>query len=70
MPRATKKRAFFALYCTELFEETGKKVHNYTVLLNTTTIDTKAFTVKKYCPTLKKHTVHKATKVSRTQNKK
>ncbi|MCB9809655.1 50S ribosomal protein L33 [Candidatus Peribacteria bacterium] len=69
MPRATKKRAFFSLYCTELQQETGKKVGNYTVLLNTQNIDVKSFEQKKYCPALRKHTIHKAQRISRTQNK-
>ena len=64
-----KKRAFFALYCTEIFEAEGKRVENYKIMLNPTNTDVKAFTARKYCPRLRKHTIHKARQISRSQNK-
>lgn len=64
-----KKRAFFALYCTELYEQLGKRVENYKIMLNPTNTDVKAFTARKYCPRLNKHTIHKARQISRSQNK-
>lgn len=69
MARATKKRAFFSLYCTECMEKTGKRVENYTVLLNTQNTNPKEFTARKFCPALNKHTIHKAKQISRSQNK-
>lgn len=69
MARATKKRAFFNLYCTECKEKEGKWVFNYKILLNTQNTNPKEFTVRKYCPRLNKHTVHKAKQISRAQNK-
>jgi len=69
MARATKKRSFFALYCTECKETLGKRIENYTILLNTQNTNPKEFTAKKYCPLLKKHTIHKAKAISRSQNK-
>ena len=64
-----KKRAFFALYCTEIFEKVGKRVENYVVMLNPQNTNPKEFTARKYCPQLRKHTVHKAKQISRSQNK-
>lgn len=67
MARATKKRAFFALYCTECMEKDGKRVENYKILLNTHNTNPKEFTARKYCPRLNKHTIHKARQISRSQ---
>ena len=64
-----KKRAFFALYCTEVLENLGKRVENYVVMLNPTNTNVKEFSARKYCPLLRKHTVHKAKQISRSQNK-
>lgn len=69
MARATKKRAFFALYCTECMEKEGKRVENYKILLNTQNTNPKEFTLKKFCPRLNKYTLHKARQISRSQNK-
>ena len=69
MARATKKRHFFALYCTELMEKEGKRVENYKILLNPQNTNPKEFTVRKFCKRLNKHTVHKAKQISRSQNK-
>ncbi len=69
MARATKKRSFFALYCTECMEKEGKRVENYKILLNTQNTNPKEFTARKYCPRLRKHTIHKAKQISRAQNK-
>jgi ribosomal protein L33 len=64
-----KKRAFFALYCTECMETLGKRVENYIIMLNPTNTNPKEFTARKYCKRLRKHTVHKAKQISRSQNK-
>ncbi len=69
MARATKKRAFFSLYCTEVFEKLGKRMENYKILLNTQNTNPKEFEIRKFCPRLKKHTIHKAKQISRSQNK-
>ncbi len=69
MARATKKRAFFALWCTECKERDDKRRENYKILLNTQNTDVKQFTVNKYCPFCRKHTVHKTKQISRSQNK-
>ncbi len=69
MARATKKRAFFSLYCTECMETLGKRIENYKILINTQNQNPKEFEVKKYCPKLRKHTIHKAKQISRSQNK-
>ncbi|HEY5714683.1 MAG TPA: 50S ribosomal protein L33 [Candidatus Gracilibacteria bacterium] len=64
-----KKRAFFALYCTECMESEGKRVENYIVMLNPQNTNPKEFEARKYCPRLNKHTIHKAKQISRAQNK-
>lgn len=64
-----KKRVFVALYCTELFDTLKKRVENYVIMLNPTNTNVKEFTARKYCPRLRKHTVHKAKQISRAQNK-
>jgi len=69
MRPSRKKRAFFALYCTEVFEKLGKRIENYKIMLNPQNTDPKDFSLKKYCPRLRKHTVHKTKQISRSQNK-
>ena len=64
-----KKRAFVALYCTECMEQFGKRIENYVIMLNPVNAPVKEFTLRKYCPRLRKHTVHKAKQISRSQNK-
>ena len=64
-----KKRAFFALYCTECMDNMKKRIENYVIMLNPTNINVKEFTARKYCPLLRKHTIHKAKQISRSQNK-
>jgi len=64
-----KKRAFFALYCTETLEKLGKRVENYKIMLNPTNTNPKEFQVMKYCSLLRKRTHHKAKQISRSQNK-
>jgi large subunit ribosomal protein L33 len=69
MARATKKRAFFALWCKDCKENDDKRRENYKILLNTQNTEVKQFEVKKYCPHCKKHTIHKTKQISRSQNK-
>ncbi len=69
MARATKKRAFFALFCTACQEEHGKRHENYTVLINTTNTNPKEFELRKFCPHHRGHAVHKTKQISRAQNK-
>jgi len=69
MARATKKRAFFSLFCTECMEKEGKRRENYKILINTQTKNPKEFEVKKFCAHQKKHTLHKSKQISRSQNK-
>ena len=64
-----KKRSFFALYCTEAMEKLGKRLENYIIMLNPVNTNVKDFTCRKYCPLLRKHTIHKAKQISRSQNK-
>ena len=64
-----KKRAFFALYCTECQDELGIRQENYVIMLNPQNTNPKEFTARKYCPRLRKHTIHKAKQISRAQNK-
>lgn len=69
MARATKKRAFFALFCTVCKEKEGKRHENYKILLNTQNTNPKEFSVNKYCKHCRKSTPHKAKQISRSQNK-
>lgn len=69
MARSTKKRLFFALYCTETMDKEGKRLENYKVLLNPQNTNPKEFTARKFCKYLNKHTIHKAKQISRSQNK-
>lgn len=62
-----KKRAFFALFCTECQEKDNKRRENYKIMLNPTNTNPKEFTARKYCPTQRKHTIHKAKQISRSQ---
>lgn len=64
-----KKRAFFALFCTVCKEESGKQVENYKIMLNPQNTNPKEFEVKKFCPKHRKHCIHKAKQISRSQNK-
>lgn len=64
-----KKRAFFALYCEECKEQDGKRRENYKIMLNPTNTNPKEFSARKYCPFHRKHTLHKAKQISRSQNK-
>ncbi|MCF7812381.1 50S ribosomal protein L33 [Candidatus Gracilibacteria bacterium] len=68
MARATKKRAFFALYCTACQEKDGKRRENYKILINTQNQNPKEFQLRKYCPTCNKHQPHKTKQISRAQN--
>lgn len=63
-----KKRAFFALYCTECHDKLGKRMENYKIMLNPTNTNPKEFTANKYCPRCQKHQSHKAKQISRSQN--
>lgn len=69
MARATKKRAFFALWCTVCKENDDKRRENYKILLNTQNTEVKQFEVNKYCPHCRKATTHKTKQISRSQNK-
>ena len=69
MARSTKKRSFFALWCTECKERDDKRRENYKILINTQNQNAKELTFNKYCPTCKKHTEHKTKQISRAQNK-
>ncbi|NJP03883.1 50S ribosomal protein L33 [Candidatus Gracilibacteria bacterium] len=69
MARATKKRAFFALFCTECKENLGKYMFNYKILINTQNQNPKEFELKKFCSRCNKHQVHKTKQISRAQNK-
>jgi len=69
MARATKKRAFFALWCTECQEKDGKRRENYKILINTQNQNPKELTFNKFCPFCRKHQIHKTKQISRAQNK-
>jgi len=69
MARATKKRAFFSLFCTVCQENDGKRRENYKILINTQNQNPKEFTLRKYCPYCTKHQIHKTKQISRSQNK-
>lgn len=69
MARATKKRAFFALFCTSCQEKDGKRRENYKILINTQNMNPKEFEKKKYCSHERVHTLHKTKQISRAQNK-
>jgi ribosomal protein L33 len=68
MARATKKRAFFSLFCTTCQEKDGKRIENYKILINTHNQNPKEFTLKKYCSRCNAHRQHKAKQISRSQN--
>ncbi len=69
MARATKKRSFFSLFCTVCKEKDGKQRENYKILINTQNQNPKEFELRKFCPTCRKHNIHKAKQISRAQNK-
>ncbi len=69
MARATKKRAFFSLFCIECQEKDGKRHENYKVLLNTQNTNPKEFTTRKYCRYHGNYGMHKPKQISRAQNK-
>jgi ribosomal protein L33 len=69
MARATKKRVFFALFCTECKEKLDKRIENYKILINTQNQNPKEFTARKFCKRHKGHAVHKTKQISRSQNK-
>ncbi len=69
MARATKKRAFFSLWCTECKERDDKRRENYKILINTQNQNAKELTFNKFCSTCRKHTPHKTKQISRAQNK-
>ena len=69
MARATKKRAFFALFCVPCKQEDDKRRENYKILLNSQNTNPKEFSISKYCPHCRKHQAHKAKQISRSQNK-
>ncbi|MBT3349064.1 50S ribosomal protein L33 [bacterium] len=69
MARATKKRHFFALWCTECKERDDKRRENYKILINIQNQNPKEFELNKFCPFCRKHTTHKTKQISRAQNK-
>ena len=70
MARATKKRSFFSLFCTECKTKDNKRRENYKILINTQNqTDFKTLEYRKYCPFCRTHTVHKTKQISRSQNK-
>lgn len=69
MARATKKRFFFALFCTECKDKLGKMMQNYKILVNTQNQNAKEMELRKYCPRCNKHQIHKTKQISRAQNK-
>jgi len=69
MARATKKRVFFALYCTECQEKEGKRIENYKILLNPQNTNPKEFRVRKFCSRHGNYAIHKPKQISRSQNK-
>ena len=69
MARATKKRAFFSLFCKECQEKEGKRRENYKILLNPQNTNPKEFEVRKFCSHHGGHAMHKTKQISRSQNK-
>jgi ribosomal protein L33 len=69
MARATKKRAFFALWCKDCKEKHDKRHENYKILLNTQNTEVKQFEINKFCKHCRKYGIHKTKQISRSQNK-
>ena len=69
MARATKKRAFFALFCTKCKNEKNLRKENYKILINTQNQNPKELEFRKFCPTCRNHQIHKTKQISRSQNK-